>query len=157
MSRFQPALLGGLFIGVLSSLPIVGWANTCCCLWVVSGGALTAYLLQQATPAPIQAADAALQGLLAGALGAILYLAVFSLIVSTDAGVEFEERLRSALESNPQVPIEVRDRVLGIFAGGSFLFLLSLVTIPAYAVASMIGSLLGMLVVRKKTPPSLPA
>ncbi len=105
MNRFQPALLGGLFVGVMSALPVVGWANTCCCLWVVSGGALTAYLLQQATAGPIQGADAALQGLLAGALGAIVYLAVFSLLLSTDAGLEFEDRLRGALESNPQIPI----------------------------------------------------
>ena len=36
----RSAALGGLFIGVLSALPIVGAANCCCCLWVVSGGAL---------------------------------------------------------------------------------------------------------------------
>ena len=41
MARYQPALLGGLFIGVLSSLPVVGAANYCCCLWVVVGGVLT--------------------------------------------------------------------------------------------------------------------
>ncbi len=47
MARFQPALLGGLFIGVLSSLPVIGIAN-CCCLWVILGGMLTVYLEQQA-------------------------------------------------------------------------------------------------------------
>ena len=40
----RSAALGGLFIGVLSALPIVGAANCCCCLWIVSGGALSAYL-----------------------------------------------------------------------------------------------------------------
>jgi hypothetical protein len=152
MSRFQPALLGGLFIGVLSSLPVVGWANTCCCLWVVSGGALTAYLLQQATATPVQGADAALQGLIAGGLGALLYLAVFSLLLSTDAGLEVEDRLRSALDSNPQIPTEVRDRVLSLFSGRSFLILLGAVTIPTYAVVSMLGALLGVTLFRKKTP-----
>ena len=40
----RSAALGGLFIGVLSALPIVGAANCCCCLWIVSGGALASYL-----------------------------------------------------------------------------------------------------------------
>jgi len=158
MNRFQPALLGGLFIGVMSALPVVGWANTCCCLWVVAGGALTAYLLQQAATEPVQGADAALQGLIAGALGAVLYLAAFSLLLSTNAGFEFEERLRGALDNNPQIPADVRDRVLSLFAGGSLLVLLAVVTIPAYAVASMLGSLLGVAIFKKKapTPPSQP-
>ena len=50
MKRHQPALLGGLFIGVLSSLPLVNIGNVCCCLWVVVGGLLTVYLQQQNTP-----------------------------------------------------------------------------------------------------------
>ena len=36
--KMLPALLGGLFIGVLSSLPYIKGGNVCCCLWVVSGG-----------------------------------------------------------------------------------------------------------------------
>ena len=35
--KFQPALYGGLFIGVLSALPIINIGN-CCCLWVTAGG-----------------------------------------------------------------------------------------------------------------------
>ena len=38
----QAPLLGGLFIGILSALPVISWGN-CCCLWVVSGGVLAAY------------------------------------------------------------------------------------------------------------------
>ncbi len=70
MTRAQPILLGGLFIGVLSALPIVSVAN-CCCLWIIGGGVLTAYLLQQSQPRPIQPLDGALGGFLAGVLGAI--------------------------------------------------------------------------------------
>ena len=36
LMRSQPRL-GGLFIGVLSALPVVGAANCCCCLWIVVG------------------------------------------------------------------------------------------------------------------------
>ena len=48
--RIQPALWGGLFIGVLSALPLVNAGNCCCCLWVVCGGVLAAYLRQQNSP-----------------------------------------------------------------------------------------------------------
>ena len=34
-------------MGVLSALPIISAGNACCCLWVVSGGVVAAYLLQQ--------------------------------------------------------------------------------------------------------------
>jgi len=75
-SYLQPALLGGLVTGVLSALPIVGAGNVCCCLWVVSGGLLAAYLLQQNRQHPITAADGAIVGLLAGLIGAIIQFAL---------------------------------------------------------------------------------
>ena len=53
-ARLQPALLGGVFIGVLSALPFISAANCCCCLWVVAGGVLTVYLRQQNSPMAIQ-------------------------------------------------------------------------------------------------------
>ena len=59
-------------MGVLSALPIVGAANVCCCLWVVSGGLLATYLLQQNRQLPITAGDGAVVGLLAGIFGAII-------------------------------------------------------------------------------------
>src|SRR6185436_15595964 len=71
-SRFQPALLGGVLIGVLSALPVVNAGNCCCCLWVVCGGLLTVYLQQSRMDAPIEMSDAVISGLLAGITGAIV-------------------------------------------------------------------------------------
>src|SRR6185503_3140818 len=71
-SRFQPALLGGVLIGVLSALPIVQGGNCCCCLWVVCGGLLTVYLQQSRTDVPIEMSDAVISGLLAGIIGAVV-------------------------------------------------------------------------------------
>ena len=72
MGKHQPALLGGLFIGVLSSLPVVGAANMCCCLWVISGGLIATYLLQKNSTTPIETSEAMLQGVLAGLIGAVV-------------------------------------------------------------------------------------
>ena len=70
--RLQPALWGGLFIGVLSALPLVNAGNCCCCLWVLMGGALAAYLRQQNNPYQIDAAEGAIVGLMAGAMGGVV-------------------------------------------------------------------------------------
>ncbi|HEV7517787.1 MAG TPA: hypothetical protein VGR07_15920, partial [Thermoanaerobaculia bacterium] len=57
-------------MGVLSALPVISAGNACCCLWVVSGGVVAAYLFQQNRSAPMTPADGALVGLLAGLAGA---------------------------------------------------------------------------------------
>ena len=75
-SKSQPALLGGLLLGVLSALPFIGIGNLCCCLWILAGGALAAYLLQERQPIPISIADGAAVGLMAGAVGAVVWLVV---------------------------------------------------------------------------------
>src|SRR5438477_7737459 len=69
----QPALIGGAVMGALSALPIIA-AGNCCCLWLVSGGAVAAYVLQQNQETSITPGDGALAGLLAGLVGAVVYL-----------------------------------------------------------------------------------
>ena len=63
-------------MGVLSALPIVAAGNLCCCLWVVSGGLVAAYLLQQNQTAPMTPGDGAAVGLLAGLIGALVQFLV---------------------------------------------------------------------------------
>ena len=69
----QSVLLGGLFLGVLSALPIISAAN-CCCLWTLTGGIITAYLAQQEQREPLRLLDGARLGLLAGLTGAVVWL-----------------------------------------------------------------------------------
>jgi hypothetical protein len=156
MRRYQPALLGGLFIGVLSGLPVVGAVNYCCCLWVVVGGMLTVYLQQQNQPEPVEASDAAVNGLIAGLLGAVLYVLLTAVIFSVSGGA-VQEEFRSAIESNPQIPAEMRDRPIGLLTGGRIVLLMAAVSLPVYAIVSMLGGLLGLAIFRKKkTPPPSP-
>src|SRR5262245_23749818 len=75
-AKTQPALLGGVTIGVLSALPFVNTGNCCCCAWVLFGGGLAAYLMQQNHPEPIQIGDGAIVGLMSGAIGAFVWLVV---------------------------------------------------------------------------------
>ena len=39
----QPAAMGGMFLGMLSSLPIIAAGNIFCCMWVLLGGAIATF------------------------------------------------------------------------------------------------------------------
>lgn len=153
MGRFQPAFLGGIFIGVLSSIPIVSAGNVCCCLWVVLGGLLTTYLLQQKRAEPIETADAILGGLIAGLVGAIITAALSAALFAV-TGPLWQERFRDAIESNPQMPPEAREWVMRLMTGKGMMVLYLAINIPVYAIFGMLGALLGVAFFRKKTPPA---
>jgi hypothetical protein len=156
MSRLQASLLGGLFIGILSALPIVGAANYCCCLWVVVGGLLTTYLRQQGRLTTIEAAEAAVSGLFAGLIGSIIYIA-FSVLLLSVSGDAIESQIRALAEQYPQMPPDVRDRLLAFSAGPNLVLLMAFVTIPMYAIFAMLGGLLGLLFFRKPSAPAAQA
>jgi hypothetical protein len=156
MSRYQPALLGGLFIGVLSALPVVNIGNCFCCLWVVIGGVLVTYLLQQNKPEPVETGEAVLGGLIAGLIGAVIAtIGIF--LVSGVTDTMMQDNMREAFEqSGGEVSPEVRDFVLNLLQGRNFVVLMFVITMPIYAVFAMLGSLLGLAFFKKKTPPAPP-
>src|SRR5262245_8110977 len=98
MSRLlQPAVIGGVFIGVLSALPLLSAGNCCCCLWVGVGGAGPAYLRRQHPPAPTPRGGAATVGLLAGLIGAVVEF-VISVPVFLVAGPVQARMLQQLME-----------------------------------------------------------
>jgi hypothetical protein len=92
---------------VLSALPIVNVAN-CCCLWIVGGGLLSAYMVQQNDPRPITVGRGAGVGLLAGIIGAFVWLLVAMALNSLIAPIQ--ERMIDAMIRNAQdMPPEARE------------------------------------------------
>jgi hypothetical protein len=154
MGRYQPALLGGLFIGVLSALPVINLAN-CCCLWVILGGMLTVYLQQQATPAPVETASAALQGLIAGAIGGLIN-GLVSMVMFRFMGGDAQQAVEQALSNIPNMPPETAEWVRSLTQGPSLALISMVVTIPLYAVFGLLGALLGLAFFRKKVTPEMP-
>jgi len=152
--RIQPALWGGLFIGVLSSLPLVNFANCCCCLWVICGGALAAYLRQQSSPVQIEAAEGALVGLMAGAVGGVV-ASVLSIPFQMMVGPYQRQIMERILANNPDVPPEARDALERFGAGTGFAMRIvsMMVSVVIDVVFGLIGGLLGVVLFKKKTPP----
>ena len=66
---------------MLSALPVVNLGNACCCLWVICGGVLGAYLDQQNDSRPITVGRGAFTGFISGLIGSLVWLIV-SIVVN---------------------------------------------------------------------------
>lgn len=108
----QSVLLGGLFLGVLSALPIIS-AGNCCCLWTIGGGMLTAYLAQQEQREPLRLLDGARLGLLAGLAGAVIWLFAATVVEVLMAPLQ-QRMVDFVLRTAPDMPPEARGIMEGI-------------------------------------------
>ncbi len=152
-SKTQPALIGGLVIGVLSALPIIAAGNYCCCLWIVGGGVLAAYLLQQNSIEPITQGDAAVTGLMAGLIGAGVYLVISIPITFLIAPMQ-RQVLDRILDNANGVPPEFREFMSRSVAGPLAIVIGFLTHLVLGAVFATIGGLLGAVFFRKALPPA---
>ena len=147
-------------MGVLSALPIISAGNLCCCLWVISGGVVAAYLFQQNHPAAITPSEGALVGLLAGLVGAVV---IFVLSIPIDLLVSpMEQRMVQRLLDNGAFPPEARDMVDHYGRGNlgaGFFFLRKVASLMVWTfvggIFSALGGLLGALIFKKQTPPGV--
>jgi hypothetical protein len=148
-------------MGVLSALPLVSAGNICCCLWVVAGGAIAAYMLQQSQPGPLSSGDAALVGLLAGVIGACVLFVVSIPIDIMMAPIQraFVDRL---LETTSNVPPELRSLLESARQQGMGFGLVWFMTriigfffaLVIGAIFSTLGALASAAIFRKPTPPN---
>jgi hypothetical protein len=153
-AKLQPALLGGLFLGVLTALPIVNFAN-CCCLWLLAGGMVAAWAMQQSHPTPIRTSDGLVVGVLAGVVGAVVYLVVSLPLNAVLAPVY--EALRGRLLQNAQdMPPELRQAIETMGFGPPSLVLSFLTNVLLGSVFAGAGGVLGAVVFRRRIPAGVP-
>jgi hypothetical protein len=159
----QPAFIGGLVMGVLSALPLVAAGNLCCCLWVVSGGAIAAYLLQQNQSTPITPGDGALVGLLAGLVGAFVQFAV-AIPIGILVGPMERAMLQRVLDMAGTMPPDMRDALerysrSDVEFGFGLMILRRVVALMfglfIGAVFSTIGGVVGAMIFKRETPPGV--
>lgn len=165
-SKLQPALLGGLALGVASAIPLVNCANCLCCAWAIAGGFLAAYLYFKDQPGYPQPpyGDAAILGAMTGAVGAVVTLIISIPIQLAASSMGFEndpEQLREAFEQF-ELPVEYQDTAIqllsGSGAGGMMALLVTFAfQLVAFGVFAILGALIGVAVFQKKVPPTAPA
>ena len=155
--KLMPALLGGLFIGVLSSLPIIQRGNACCCLWIVVGGVIAAWLMQQNTPRPVTPGEGALVGLLAGVFGAVTMALVNGALALAFGVPPVFDEIKRGMESSAADP---DSRAFVETVGPLFLVAVFFaVGTVVSAVMATLGGLLGAVIFRRRAggpPPSPP-
>ncbi|MBI3399949.1 MAG: DUF4199 domain-containing protein [Acidobacteria bacterium] len=162
-SYVQPALVGGAVMGVLSALPLIYLGNLCCCLWVVSGGVVAAYVLQQNQAGPIAPGDGALVGLLAGLVGAGVH---FVLAIPIDILMAPMERAMAQrfIDMTGSMSPEMRD-MFDRMSGSNVELSVGIMLIRRVvgfmlmlfigAIFSTLGGLLGAALFRKPAPPAV--
>ena len=139
-------------MGVLGALPIISAGNLCCCLWVLAGGVIAAYVLQQNEAAPITAGDGALVGLLAGIAGAFVYL-ILSIPISFFIAPMERELMQRMVERFGEMPPEFREFASRGVGQGLRLIAGFLVYLFIGSAFSTIGGVIGQAIFQKKLPP----
>jgi hypothetical protein len=148
-NKLKPAIIGGVVLGILSVIPFVNWANVCCCLWALLGGALASYLYIKASPVPATAGDGAILGAMAGLVGAIIAVVVgipvSILMSSVIAGivVRLMESINPSQGEAVRAQIEAGQTVAGAIVNGLILAVL-------LVIFSTLGGLIGIPIFEKR-------
>jgi hypothetical protein len=150
-NMIQAALIGGVFLGVTSALPIIEWFNCVCCLLLMGGGVLASFIYVRDNPIGVTYGDGALLGLFTGLIGAIVWTVVeipltyFQL--KFGMGMEDIAELEELL-SDPDIPPFLQEFIVSILNSGAispFLIFFTLFTHLVLAVIfATIGGIIGV-------------
>jgi len=152
-SKLQPALLGGLVLGLGSVIPIVSYGNLCCCGWGIAGGALAAYLLIKRSPIlPISKSDGAGAGSLAGVVGSLIYLVIgvpFTLLQWKSLVTQMEQRSENFPDAASR---EMINQIVAMMQGNPVLICLVMwIMFSVVAVgAATLGGVIGVAIFEKR-------
>lgn len=154
-SKLVPALIGGGVMAVLSSFPLISLGNCLCCMWILFGGGLAAYLYSKELPEGemLSSGDGALVGLIAGLFGALFTSLLSSLFILI--GFRFSpEILQEIMENNQDMPPEFRDFMQSWTSEGglgSFMVIMGLfMNLVTDSIFGTLGGLLGTAIFSKQ-------
>lgn len=129
--------------------------NLCCCLWIISGGLLAAYLDQQADPRPITVGRGALTGFLSGMIGAVVYVVV-SVVVNALMAPLQRQLASQIARSTRDIPPEVQRLLESVGANSSLTYVFGFVMMLFVgAIFATLGGVLGAAFFRNDVPPAL--
>ncbi len=161
-----PALIGGVFLGVTSALPLIEFINCACCALVIGGGVLASVLYLRDYPdylPPISYTDAAVLGLLTGVIGGFIWTMVdlplefFKMQIGM--GMMDISELSEALD-DPRIPPALQTFLADFIAHGGmtpgviiFSFIMNLMFSVIFAT---IGAIIGIAIFQKRPAASVP-
>ncbi len=151
----KPALIGGILLGVLSSLlsslPLI---SCCCCLWIIGGGVLAAYVYVRESKAAVTLGRGAALGCVSGAIGTIV-VALFSTPRLLISKVPLADQISKAFDQAPNITPESRQLLASLLAKPGMiailLILLFLVILFSNCVLATLGGAIGVALFEKRT------
>jgi hypothetical protein len=151
----QPALTGGMFLGLLSSIPVISAGNCLCCMWVLMGGGIAVVLLTRQRPiTSITYGDGAFAGVLSGLFGAVVGTVV-QMSFRTIAARFFESQQQQLEQILNNLGAEgpMRDWLMRVVSGEisatTFLFTF-FANLLVFALFAMIGGILAVAILNKR-------
>ncbi|MBN1755735.1 hypothetical protein JW877_05930 [bacterium] len=146
------SLLGGLVLGLLSSIPYLNMGNIFCCLWVVLGGALAAYLFWGESKR-ITSGQGAFAGFLAGMWGALVS-AILNTVMWTFLSETYMSKMFRIFQDQ-DIPAESMEIINRIFQGNPVIIgAITLVSnLIINAIFATLGGLICAAILKKKNPP----
>jgi hypothetical protein len=158
----KPALIGGVLLGMLSSLPLINLFNCFCCAWVIAGGVIAARLYVKDSPTPVSLGGGVAIGLLTGVIGALVG-GLFSIplrLMTNRGSLSGMDQLKEALDQLPNVPPETRQMIESFTARSDmdvvFFIFGMLFILVIYSLFAMIGGTIGVAIFEKRKPGSVP-
>ena len=162
-SKLRAAIIGGVVIGLLSSIPYVRLVNVACCIWIIAGGALASYLYIKSSPVQVNVGEGALIGATAGAIGMAVEIIVGVPLTILTGFPEINFLLNLMERVDPQKAEAYRQQVeyalsrpfteqlfASIFSWGTLLSLLITV------VFALVGGLIAIPLFEKRKDDALP-
>jgi len=152
----MPALIGGMLSGVLTAIPFV---SCLCCLWVIGGGLLAAYLLSKDSQDSLTTGDGAIVGVFAGIIGAVLNSIVS---IPFNAMMRNSETMRAILDRVSEYVQDLPAGMEGLLESGplsgtfsiAWTLLSLVVSMVVFSAFSLLGGIIGVSIFKKKSDPN---
>lgn len=143
--KLVPALIGGVILGILSSIPFV---NYCCCIWAIGGGLLAVMMYVKKSPSSMSMGEGAMLGAMTGVIGGVIYFVLANIIALIVGTAAMDAALK---QTGVNIPL----------SGVALILLITFLTALFLVVLSTVGGLIAIPIFEKRkvgdAPPPPPA
>lgn len=160
----QPAIIGGLIVGILSATPGLQLLNCCLCAWPVIGGLVATKMVISRSPRAVKTGEGAQIGLMAGLVGGGIMLVIATLLILTGINEIIVKGMLTFLsqisqdeksqEAIAQVLTATQNQSMGQKLVGGLIG--NIVMIVIYVSFTVLGGLLGVALFEKRKDPGPP-
>lgn len=149
-NMFKPVAIGGILLGVLSSV-----VNCGCCIWMIGGGVLAAYIYIKESPVMVPLSKGILLGFFVAIIGTLVYALLIPIILRSSGGItEIGEQMQEIWDQLPIFPQENREELMELVQSDSFASILYVSLLIGQFLGScifaMVGGALGVAIFEKR-------